>query len=263
MIHTDPRTAPPRPDLTFLRHRARVQRPAPPPVEPTAPAAVASSSLDLDAPAPAAATPAAAAAPTIPASVQPVVPAHVVEAGQRTVLSLQDPAVTLNRLQSAIGTLTIEAAVSDTVGDVRLGCAYELASGVESTVQVGSGHRVGPPDGRRPLLVASRDRYDRVGIDLRQCTQLRRFAVYVFSDSRQQVTWGGTLVATTFSGARVEIPLESMSASTVGVVLTGYNVQGRLVLRAELDASAGSIRDAARAYGFDRITWLDDRTPVE
>lgn len=171
--------------------------------------------------------------------------------------------MTLNRLQSAIGTMAIEAAVSSTVGDVRLGCAYELSAGLESTVQVGSGHRVGPPDGRRPLLVAGHDRYDRIGIDLRQCHELRRFAVYVFSDSRQQVTWGGTLVVTMFSGAKVEVPLESMPASEVGVVLTGYNVRGRFVLRAEWNSSAGSIRDAARAYGFDRITWLDDRTPVD
>ena len=71
------------------------------------------------------------------------------------------------------------------------------------------------------------------------------------------------MIVTTFYGAKLEVPLESMSPAAVGVVLTGYNVQGRFVLRAELDASAASIRDAARAYGYDRITWLDDRTPVD
>jgi hypothetical protein len=40
-------------------------------------------------------------------------------------------------------------------------------------------------------------------------------------------------------------------------------VRGELVLRAEMEIVPGGVREAARGYGFDRITWLDDRTPVD
>jgi uncharacterized protein involved in tellurium resistance len=178
-------------------------------------------------------------------------------------LSAELPAVTLSRVQSAIGSLTFEAAASAEVGDLRLGCAYELRSGVTSTVQLGTGNRFAPAQSRRPLLVATHERYDRIGVDLRQCAELTRLAIYVFSEGRRQLTWGGTLIITMFSGAKIEIPLETLSPSEVAVVATVYNVDGQLVLRAELESITGSIREAARAYGYDRIAWLDDRTPVE
>jgi hypothetical protein len=186
-----------------------------------------------------------------------------VTAGQRLVLSPKESTVTLSRLQSAIGTLTIEAAISGAVGDVRLGCAYELRSGPTSTVQLGSGNRSGPADSRRPVLLAGHERYDRISVDLRQSRELSRFAVYLFSENRQQLTWGGTLLITTFSGAKVEVPLESLASSEVAVAVTGYNVRGQYVLRAELQTLTGSVREACRAYGYDRIAWLDDRTPVD
>jgi hypothetical protein len=33
------------------------------------------------------------------------------------------------------------------------------------------------------------------------------------------------------------------------------------VIRAEM-TPVGGVRDAGRAFGYDRITWLDDRNPV-
>lgn len=273
MIHTDPRTAPARTDLPYLRRRTRrVETPiaVPPPVNVSRPVAsssvnvsrpAASSSLDLDVPdAPVAA--AAVTPATVATTIDPGVPRATVAAGQRHVLTASDPTVTLSRVQSAIGTLVIDAAVSDAVGDVRLGCAYELRSGVTSTVQASDGNRFAPPDGKRPVLVGGRDRWQRISVDLRQIGELRRFAVYVFSAGRSHLTWGGTLIVTTFSGARIEVPLESMAPGEVAVALSGYPVGGRLVLRAELETVTGSIREACRAYGYDRIAWLDDRTPV-
>jgi hypothetical protein len=59
------------------------------------------------------------------------------------------------------------------------------------------------------------------------------------------------------------VPLEQLPAGQVAVLLSVYNVAGEFVLRAELETIAGSIREACRAYGYDQITWLDDRTPVE
>ena len=47
------------------------------------------------------------------------------------------------------------------------------------------------------------------------------------------------------------------------MLLSLYQVRGELVLRAEMQTLFGDVREAARAYGFDRITWLDGRTPVE
>jgi hypothetical protein len=34
------------------------------------------------------------------------------------------------------------------------------------------------------------------------------------------------------------------------------------VLRAEHQLVSGAVREVARAFGYDRIAWADDRTPV-
>jgi uncharacterized protein involved in tellurium resistance len=310
-VITDPKFAPKRSDLPWLRrrrlpanraapavapppevhaavtdfltgHATRHEHAAPPPVPPPvpAPAPPASSSLDLDEPAPAPA-PAPGPAPTsssldldepapAPPARAPVPPparrvrADVrVKAGERVILTVADPTVTLTRLQSAIGTLTFEAACSPEVGDLRIGCAYELTSGDSSTVQLTQGNRMGPPRARRPILVAARDRFETVSVDLRQCTELRRLTVYAFSESRAPLRWGGTLLTHTFGGARVELPLESLQSGDSAVLLSLYNVHGEFVLRAEMQTVFGDVRECCRTYGFDRITWLDDRSPVE
>ena len=184
-------------------------------------------------------------------------------AGDRLVLTPSEPTVTLTRLQSGIGTLTIEAAVADEVGDLRLGCAYELASGLQMTMQMTQGNRFAPPHAKRPVLVGSRDRFEKVAVDLRQCRGLRRLIVYAFSAMRQPLRWGGTLIVTTFGGGRIELPLESLQAGDLAVLLSVYQVRGELVLRAEMQTLYGDVREAGRAYGYDRITWLDGRRPVE
>jgi hypothetical protein len=239
-----------------------LDEPAPPTPAARPPAVRASSSsLDLDEPAPPT-TPRAAPAPA-PGPQRRVRRDVRVKAGERSLLTVTDPTVTLTRLQSAIGTLTFEAACSAEVGDLRIGCAYELASGLSSTVQLTQGSRTAPPHSRRPILVAAHDRFDSVGVDLRQCTQLRRLIVYAFSESRSPLRWGGTLITTTFGGARVELPLETLQSGDSAVMLSLYNVRGEFVLRAEMQTVFGDVRECCRTYGFDRITWLDDRTSVE
>ncbi len=47
------------------------------------------------------------------------------------------------------------------------------------------------------------------------------------------------------------------------MLVSVYNVDGELVVRAEMETIAGDVREAARAYGYDRITWRDDRHPVD
>lgn len=184
-------------------------------------------------------------------------------AGERTILSLGEPTVTLSRLQSGIGTLNFEAACSAAVGDLRLGVAYQLRSGLSSTMALTQGNRFAPPKSRRPILVGTHEHFERVAVDLRQSAELERLVVYAFSESRAELRWGGTLIVTTFGGAKVEVPLEALQGGTVAVLMSLYNIRGEFVLRAEMQTLNGDAREAARAYGFDRITWLDDRTPVD
>jgi len=147
------------------------------------------------------------------------------------------------------------------VGDLRLGAAYQLRGGGSSTVQYTGGNRFAPSS-RRPLIVAGRDEYEHLRLDLRQVRELERMAVYAFSESRAELSWGGTLVLTTFGGGRVELPLETLFAGRVAVLMSIYNFDGELVIRAEMETITGDVREAARAYGYDRITWRDDRTPI-
>src|SRR6201999_3378805 len=131
--------------------------PTPPAPAPTPARAPVSSSLDLDEPA----APPARTAPAAPTTSldldEPPPPQRPapkpepeprrrrvdarIKPGERFLMSPTDPTVTLTRLQSGIGTLTFEAAVSDEVGDLRLGCAYELASDLELTMQMTQGNR--------------------------------------------------------------------------------------------------------------------------
>ena len=235
-----------------------------------------SSSLDLSTPRPAAPAAGAAsldlsrpvggpapAAPSPPAAPRRVArPLPRARSGERTLLTPKAPTITLNRLQSGIGVLTIEAACSPAVGDLRIGAAYELADGHSSLVSRVGGLTTGPRSSRRPVIVARAEQYERLVIDLRQSRQLDRLVVYGFSESGGQLNWGGTLVLQTVGGARVELPLDRPASGGVTVLLSIYNVRGEFVVRAEMENIAGSIRTAVQAYGFDRISWLDDRTPV-
>jgi hypothetical protein len=160
-------------------------------------------------------------------------------------------------VQSGIGTLTIDAAVP-AASRLQIGALFELADGQASTVDLGAGRRVAPSPPHAPVLVARRERFEQVAVDLRRCRELRRLAIYGLSPSMQ---WSGTLVLTTFGGGRVEVPLEPLETAGSAVLVTAYNVRGERVIRAELTPVAG-VRDAARAFGYDRITWLDDRNPV-
>lgn len=220
---------------------------------------IAGGSLDLsDSP---------SATPTTPAAVASRPSARVhqdvrIRAGAQQLLNIKAPTVTLTRVQSGVGLLDIEAVCSSELGDLRLGAAYELGDGSTSTVQYSGGNRFAPSS-RRPVIVAGRDDYEHLRIDLRQSRALTRLAVYAFSESRAELTWGGTLVVTTAGGARIELPLETLYAGRVAVLMSIYNLDGEFVIRAEMETIAGDVREAARAYGYDRITWRDDRTPVD
>ena len=145
-------------------------------------AAAASSSLDLSDPP----APAAAAAPAARAGAAPTHEDRRIRAGGQQLLNIKEPTVSLTRVQSGIGQLQIEAVCSPEIGDLRLGAAYQLADGVTSTVQYVDGNRFAPSS-RRPVVVAGRDEYEHLRIDLRQARALERLAVYAFSESRTEL----------------------------------------------------------------------------
>jgi uncharacterized protein involved in tellurium resistance len=232
----------------------------------SAPATVPAS-LDLSAPV-AASTPLAAS--TRPARPKTVAshPIPAAASGARIILTPQSPVLALSRLQTGIGTLLFEAACSAQVGDLALGCAYQLRSGRSSIVQHSAGNATAVRDSRTagnaagPLILSSRDSYERIAVDLRHVREIERLLIYALSPSGQQLRWGGTLVASTIGGARLELPLDRPASAGVAVLMSVFNVDRRFVLRAEMEIIAGSIRDACKAYGYDNISWLDDHTPV-
>jgi len=212
-------------------------------------------SLDLSAPAP------SRAAGATPPAVRTYAPPRA-QAGAATILTAKAPTITLTRVQSGVGALQIELACSAEVGDMRLGCVYQLRSGLSSVVQHASGVPTAPPGSRRPVLTGLRDEFEELLFDLVQVRELDRFVVYAFSASDSELKWGGTLVVSTLGQARVELPMDGPASAGVLVLLSVFNVAGELVLRNESDRIAGTVRDACVAYGFDRIAWLDARTPL-
>lgn len=241
-----PWDAPTRTDLPFLQRRAAAERvtlPRPKQARPAEPAA--SSGLDLSAPAPVA---------------KPTTPVRRVSAVKPELLTQPAPVLRLTRPQSGVGALTVEAACSAEVGDVRLAAAYRLASGQMGLVS----HEVGvaqAPAGGRPALLSKPGRFETLLVDLRQVPSLDRLLLLLFSASKTTLTWGGTLLLSTTGGSRVEIGIEAPpSAGALGVA-TVYQLDGELVVRAEPQQSAPTVKDACLMFGFDRITWLDARTP--
>ena len=180
----------------------------------------------------------------------------------RLILSPRTPSVTLNRVQSAVGTLNFEAAVPATETSVRLGCLFELRSGMSSTVSRAAGNREGPRHSARPVVLGHREQFEEISVDLRQSRELTRLLLYLHTADHQPRVFPGTFTARTYGGAAVEIPLELPSAAPALAVMSLYNVDGQFVLRAEMEPINGAVRDIAKAYGYERITWIDADTPT-
>lgn len=227
----------------------------------SAPTRVTSSATSAPAdPVPAGPTPGASASIRVPVRSSPL-PRRVV-AGRAEVLTPRAPTVTLTRVQSGMGALVVEAACSDAVGDLRLAAAYCLSDGATSVLRHDDGAATAPARGGPPVLLVQRHQFERLTLDLRQIRRLDRLIVLAFSAGDGPLSWGGTLVTTTLGGSRVEVAMDGPNGPGVVVLLSGYVVDGELVLRAEPREVSLSIREACLAYGFDRITWLDARTPL-
>lgn len=286
----------PTPSLDLSSPAQPVSPPAPPPVPPVPPARPSvSSSLDLSSPAaaptpprPAAPSPSldlgsstAPSAPSLdlsstgpsparPATVRPRPSAsrgdavlgyepEGVVAGRPTLLSRDRPTIALTRVQSGVGVLRVTSAVSAGIGDFRLAALAHLTTGETVLLDHNRGMATAPAASRRPVVQA----VDRgFLVDLRQTPRLARLVVLGFSPTAATLAWSGALRVETIGGARVDVPLEREPGAGSLVALSLVNVGGRLVLRAERELVPGALREAALAYGFDELTWVDAWTPL-
>jgi len=234
MDFTAPDRACPRHDLGFLLHRRRLDTPVP----------AVSPGLSLDTPDDVSARGVRTTPPRRRG--RPGHPVVRVRPGERTVLSHKMPTATLNRLQSAIGLLTF--GMGRTGPD--LVCAYEFADGRSGLL--GRGAVNAPANSRTPALSA---RHRSVSVDLRQLPLLTRLLVIAVFPATVRT---GLLSATTWDGGRIERPVDQPPEAGITALLSMYNVDGELVLRAESAPLEPTPRAACAASGFARISWLDD-----
>jgi hypothetical protein len=68
------------------------------------------------------------------------------------------------------------------------------------------------------------------------------------------------IVTTTYGGARIEAPFDRPPSPVTLAMLSIYNVDGELVLRAEMEDIAGPPEAAALAYDY-QLAWLEGRLP--
>lgn len=222
-----------------------------------------SSSLDLGSSSDAKSEPSRTTAPGQPANPRPTGPRRArqqyydlalptIAEHDRRVLDESHRVIHLTRMQSAAGKLTVTPALG--VGEhLDLACVLQTVQHGESIV-LGTLNRQGP-DPRRPLV---RCGGQGVEVDLRRIHSFVRFLI-VGVTSRLP---GGTLVVTTYGGSRMEIALPTTRTLGAQALLTAYVVQGRLVLRAELDPFSGTLQQVCGAYGYTELTWRDPSTPL-
>ncbi|MBF4162669.1 hypothetical protein [Nocardioides acrostichi] len=225
------------------------------------PSAGRATSLDLSAPAsddePTPPPPSTPAPPPGPGPVRGVTERVVVRAGDRF--------VRLSRLQSAIGSLTIEAMCSPAVGDLQLGAAWRLKDGDTGVLrrdpQRGTPAHA-PAGSARPVAAVTRAQYETLTLDLRQVRDLDTVLVFGLGGTPAPLAWGGTVAVTTYAGARVEIPLDAEPSGGVMPLLTLRQADGWLFVRAERLWPVASLRQACAEFGFAGLTWLDANTPA-
>lgn len=199
---------------------------------------------------PAAAPPAAAATaqagPSLSAALgskkKPASKTPVKRVDGRVLLTAANPTVTLDRRQSAIGSLTFEIAGTGSVAAV-----WELQDQTVGLVDAAVGTVTSPEYGRRPIVELT---HHRIVIGLRHVHELRRVLILVsgFRGNDPQ-----RLLMTLHDDSTVESTHVSTSGPVV-VALALYQVDGELVIRRE-DFGFDSGETAGREYGM-HLTWL-------
>lgn len=164
--------------------------------------------------------------------------------------------VHLTRTQSAAGALEFTTATAQQK-QLLLGCAFETMDHSESMVLPGL-HPQGP-DPQSPIFRATPAG---ATINLRAITAVRRFFVIGLPQTANRSMPGGTLVLQTYGGARLEVVMDTSTTYGAKALITGFVVEGRIVLRAEHDPFSGTLQQVAGVYGYDQLTWRDPFTPL-
>lgn len=213
-----------------------------------------SSALDLGSSTP------APASPQAPTSRHRALPDHDLQLrgiaeGQVLQFTPGNPVVQLTRTQSAAGELTFRAEISQP-NDLILVAAFETTDGREGMVVPSL--RPQGPDPSAPILRAS----SAITVNLRFITRLRRFFVLGVPRRSDLRLPGGTLVTSTYGGARLDLPLGTEVTLGAKALLTAYVVEGRIVLRAEHDPYSGTLQQVCDVYGYGGLSWRDPFTPL-
>lgn len=171
---------------------------------------------------------------------------------QPATLTPQQPTAVLTRIQSGIGALSIEIRWAEPSRGWLIGI-YQLTTG-ENRIIPPSDSTFTVSDG---ILADHRGQYPRLTVDLQRIRHLER--LLIAASASTPLT--GAMIITAYGGARIDLSVD-LPAPGVAALVSIYNVDGQLVLRAERDMVGGSLRDVCLAYGYDRITWLDPNTPL-
>lgn len=160
----------------------------------------------------------------------------------RVLLNADVPTVTLDRRQSAIGSL-----VFDVAGPGAVAAVWELVDGTAGIVDAAQNISTSPEFGRRPIVQLHQAK---IVVGLRHVHELRRLLILVNG-------FRGNDPQRLVMDLHDESSVESAHTSTTGpvvVALALYQVDGELVIRRE-DHGFDSADTIAREYGFT-ITWL-------
>ena len=160
----------------------------------------------------------------------------------RAILSADAPTVTLDRRQSAIGSLAFDLFG----GGGALSCAWELVEGEAGLVSAALDVCVSPEFGRRSIVQL---RKDQLVVGLRHVRRLRRLLLLLSGLDESKAS---RLAGELHDEGSVESSHNAIAPVVAALAL--YQVDGELVIRRE-DFGFASTEAAADAYGFS-LNWL-------
>lgn len=153
--------------------------------------------------------------------------------------------------------------------DVHLGCLWEMNDRSSGLIQLlGGGSDSARCDGNTVLRLGGRSETDGQTLvaSLRQMPLLNRMVLFVYANNGVP-EWGPLnvhLSATLKGGVAVELtPSPGPTWATVLAIASVHRVGGTLVVRREDQYLSGQQSSVGWAYGFDSLSWSDERTIVQ